>query len=279
MFVVLIFLPAALLLNNDVLVHSYECGYREQNPSSDRSAAFTADLWYWPDHIVHYRFESSIIKEDRKVIQEAMDEIEDNTCVRFRETRHAQQKLLRIRTLNSHNCVYCYYLGLLCPHKNGGTVRTRPFCTGDFHCPYYQGNVEMNLAFNFPFCGRLHTRWKGLIIHELLHSLGLIHTQARADRNEHIQIHRDAIKKDSMDQYMPICHNCATYNLPYECDSIMHYGYMDFAAIGRLFAFLRPTMTPRHSSCHLTADGGNKPTKTDWAMANRAQGCPRYARP
>jgi len=258
-------------------VSGYECGYKEP-VLSDRSASFTSDLWHWPDHIVNYRFENSVIQEDRAIIREVMSEIEDNTCMRFHETRRRQNKILRIRTRESHNCVPCYYLGLLCPHRNGGTVRTRPFCTGNFECPYYQGTVEMNLQFNYPFCGRL-PKWKGLITHELLHSLGLIHTQARPDRDNYIRINRDAIKRSSMDQYMPICYNCATFNLPYECDSIMHYGYMDFASIGRLLAYFKPTMTSRDPSCKLTSDGGKVPTKTDWAMANRAQGCGRYSRP
>jgi len=273
MFFVLIFL---LKLQD---ASGYECGYKDPKVLSDRSASFTSDLWQWPDHIVYYRFENSVLKEDEKVIQEAMREIEDNTCMTFRETRRRQYKILRIRTRESHNCVPCYYLGLLCPQRNGGTVRTRPFCTGNFECPYYQGIVEMNLEFNYPFCGRLSSRWKGLIIHELLHSLGMIHTQARPDRNKYIKINRDAIKRSSMDQYMPICYNCATYNLPYECDSIMHYGYMDFASIGRLFAYFKPTMTSKHPSCKLTSDGGKEATASDWAMANAAQGCGRYSRP
>ena len=82
-----------------------------------------------------------------------------------------------------------------------------------------------------------------------------------------------AIKRRNMDQYMPICRDCQTHNLPYECDSIMHYGWMDFASIGRLLAFLQPTMTSKHSSCKLTSDGGVRATKADWAMANIAQRC------
>jgi len=273
MFFALVFL---LKLQN---ASGYECEFTEPTILSERAGSFTADLWHWPDHIVYYRFENSVIKEDRKIIREAMEEIEEKTCMTFRETKRRQFKILRIKTLKTYNCVYCYYLGLLCPHKNGGTVRTNPFCTGNFDCPYYQGSVEMSLQFTLPFCGRLSTRWKGLIIHELLHVLGLIHTQARPDRNKYIKIHRDAIKKSSMDQYMPICHSCETYNLPYECDSIMHYGYMDFASIGRLFAYFKPTMTSRHPTCKLTSDGGRKATKSDWAMANRAQGCGRSNRP
>ena len=101
--------------------------------------------------------------------------------------------------------------------------------------------------------------------------LGLIHTQNRPDRDRYITINEDAIDRKSKDQYMPKCYNCQTYDLPYECDSVMHYGWMDFAAAGRLLAFFRPTMTAKHPSCHLTSDGGIKPTEADWEMARRAQ--------
>ena len=101
--------------------------------------------------------------------------------------------------------------------------------------------------------------------------LGLIHTQNRPDRDRYITINEEAIDRKSKDQYMPKCYNCQTYDLPYECDSVMHYGWMDFAAAGRLLAFFRPTMTAKHPSCHLTSDGGIKPTEADWEMARRAQ--------
>ena len=86
-----------------------------------------------------------------------------------------------------------------------------------------QGTTSMTLKFNYPFCGRLGKRFEGLVLHEvtmsvinhksdanyrqpissqsdfndltfvicffsqLFHALGLIHTQARPDRNDYIQ--------------------------------------------------------------------------------------------
>ena len=223
--------------------------------------------------LISTRWDRSIIKEDRGVIREVMAEIEDNTCVKFVHTRRPRYKQLRLSTSKSYDCVYCFYLGLLCPMKNGGEVRSSPFCSKDFQCPHYQGSVSVSLKFTLPFCGRLSQRWRALIMHELLHVLGLIHTQNRPDRDRHIWINQAAIKRRNMDQYMPVCRDCETYNLPYECDSIMHYGWMDFASIGRLLAFLQPTMTSKHSSCKLTSDGGVRATKADWAMANIAQRC------
>lgn len=253
---------------------SYECHFEDHNElGHDRSGSFTSDLWYWPHHRVYFRFGDSVIKEDRRIIREVMEEIEDNTCVKFVETKRRRYKYLTITTDKSYNCIYCYYLGLVCPLKNGGAVRSSPFCTKELHCPYYYGSVSMRLQFTLPFCGRLSQRWKALITHELLHVLGLIHTQNRYDRDKYIKINEDAIDRKSMDQYMPKCYECDTYNLPYECDSVMHYGWMDFAASGRLLAFFRPTMTAKHPSCHLTSDGGIKPTKADWEMARRKQKC------
>ena len=266
-------LVLVILASTPPHVLSYECSFSEPSQSLDRAGSFTSDLWYWPDHIIYYRWDSSVIEEDRRIIREVMAEIEDNTCVSFVETSRPRFKLLRISTSKSYDCVYCYYLGLLCPLKNGGEVRSSPFCTRDFQCPDYQGSVGMSLKFNLPFCGRLSQRWRALILHELLHVLGLIHTQNRPDRDRHIWINQAAIKRRNMDQYMPVCRDCETYNLPYECDSIMHYGWMDFASIGRLLAFLQPTMTARHSSCRLTSDGGVRATQSDWAMANIAQRC------
>lgn len=271
MLLLLVFLTSTCVL----ITEGYECSFSENENEGilDRSGSFSSDLWYWPHHRVYFRFAESVIKEDREVIREVMSEIEDNTCVTFVETSRRRYKYLTITTEKSYNCMMCYYLGFVCPLKNGGSVRSSPFCTKAFDCPYYYGSVGMRLQFTLPFCGRLTQRWKALITHELLHVLGLIHTQNRADRDKYITIHEDAIDKKSISQYMPKCYNCQTYDLPYECDSVMHYGWMDFAASGRLLAFFRPTMSPRDSSCQLTSDGGVKPTKADWEMARRTQRC------
>ena len=80
-----------------VVVRAYECE-TEEEAETDRAGSFTAELWHWPGHTVHYTFAGSfvycttvrpqhwsgadsVIKEDRRIIRQAMAEIEDNTCM------------------------------------------------------------------------------------------------------------------------------------------------------------------------------------------------------
>jgi len=264
-----------------IKVFTYECSFRQQSDSNslgenERSGAFNTDLYQWPGHIVYYMFEESVSDDDKEIIEETMAKIEEHTCLTFTETSSRRRKTLIVKTEGRYPyCPACKYLGVLCPSRNGGTVRTDPFCTSNYHCPYvYQGATSMVLEFRSPFCGRLSRKFQGLILHELFHALGLIHTQARPDRDQYIKVNADWIKGTQLSQYLPICYGCQTFNLPYQCDSVMHYGYKDFAAAGRTLAFFLPTMTSVDESCSLTPDGGSQPTKIDWKMVNRAQRCP-----
>ena len=101
-----------------------------------------------------------------------MREIEDNTCIKFVETRRPRYKYLTISTKKPYNCASCLLFGLNCPILNSGSVTSTPFCSKHFDCPYYYNSVTMRLKFTLPFCGNLSQRMKALITHELLHVLG-----------------------------------------------------------------------------------------------------------
>jgi len=77
------------------------------------------------------------------------------------------------------------------------------------------GNQKLNLQ--VPGCNDC-----GTAIHEMLHSMGMAHEQARPDRDTYVQIHWDHIKTSSFSQFT-INHNADT-NRDYDICSIMHYG-------------------------------------------------------
>lgn len=70
----------------------------------------------------------------------------------------------------------------------------------------------------------------GIAAHEIMHALGFWHEQQRYDRDAYISIVTSNIKSSDLfnfDQYGP--NILSTFNIPYEYDSIMHYGALDFA--------------------------------------------------
>ena len=76
-----------------------------------------------------------------------------------------------------------------------------------------------------------------LIIHELGHVLGLAHTQMRPDRDCYIDINWKCLEgktqnetAERYDQFEKLsCQDGNTHGTPYMCNSIMHYGSMDFS--------------------------------------------------
>ncbi|XP_061433542.1 hatching enzyme 1.2-like [Lethenteron reissneri] len=65
---------------------------------------------------------------------------------------------------------------------------------------------------------------KGIVLHELMHTLGFHHEHCRSDRDQHIKVHEDNVKEDELGQFKRLeCSGCREY-LPYDYLSIMHYG-------------------------------------------------------
>jgi len=65
---------------------------------------------------------------------------------------------------------------------------------------------------------------QGTIIHELVHALGFTHEQNRHDRDEFVRIHWDNIKEEYHENFrLRSEEEAATYGIPYDYNSIMHY--------------------------------------------------------
>merc|ERR1719430_156398 len=70
----------------------------------------------------------------------------------------------------------------------------------------------------------------GLVVHELLHNLGIGHTQKRQDASDYIEINWNNIKPHQLHNYEgctagddPRCSRYNHYGTEYDCMSIMHY--------------------------------------------------------
>ncbi|XP_055342425.1 uncharacterized protein LOC129590980 isoform X2 [Paramacrobiotus metropolitanus] len=64
----------------------------------------------------------------------------------------------------------------------------------------------------------------GIIQHELLHALGFLHEHSRPDRDEHISIVEDNMRPEVSKTNYQKMSKMATFGLPYDAESIMHYG-------------------------------------------------------
>ncbi|GAB1600721.1 zinc metalloproteinase nas-6-like, partial [Argonauta hians] len=73
-------------------------------------------------------------------------------------------------------------------------------------------------------------RYKGIIVHELLHTVGFYHEQSRPDRGSYVKINMSNVKHKAESNFLqlfpPIVN---TQGLPYDYNSIMHYNAYEFA--------------------------------------------------
>ncbi|XP_012669983.1 astacin-like metalloendopeptidase [Clupea harengus] len=79
----------------------------------------------------------------------------------------------------------------------------------------------------------------GNICHELLHTLGFYHEHSRMDRDSHVKIEFQNIVKGEEKNFKKVDAN--TLDLPYDLDSITHYGSLFFSSNGQ------PTLVPKNS--------------------------------
>ncbi|XP_075220529.1 seminal metalloprotease 1-like isoform X2 [Lycorma delicatula] len=86
----------------------------------------------------------------------------------------------------------------------------------------------------------------GTIQHELLHVLGLLHEQARPDRDEYVQVlWQNVDERHRRDFSKAPSTFVSTYNVSYNLNSVMHYPNMAFSKNGK------PTMISKKNSKEL----------------------------
>lgn len=153
---------------------------------NSRSAATNAPVKYWPNRMVPYVFDSSFTTDYRNEAIYAMSLISNSTGVRFVPAESYHTNRIKFCYSNANNS----YLGM-------------------------QGGTQIINIYNKNY---------GVIMHEILHSLGFFHEHSRADRDSYIIINRSNIKSDKL-------HNFNKYSSgldigAFDYNSIMLYGSM-----------------------------------------------------
>ncbi|KAL1480719.1 hypothetical protein MTO96_050794, partial [Rhipicephalus appendiculatus] len=135
------------------------------------------------------------------MIQEAIEEIESKTCVRFvpRTTEIDYVTIFR---------------GSGCYSAIGRMGRAQPVSFG-YGCLY-----------------------KGTMVHELLHAVGFYHEHSRSDRDIYIDVFTENAKKDAVPQFEKLKPSKNRLLTPFDMESVMLYGSYAFARAPGLVTML-----------------------------------------
>jgi len=221
---------------------SFGCNTPPQEESFRRGAA-GANIRLWPGGVVPYVFTPSFTYTDRLTFAKAVEIIEASTCLKF-VGRSNQRDYIRVE----RECA-C-----------GGS------CFGGGYTDGLGAKAPRRLVIGAACISPTSESGVGLVIHEALHALGVVHTQNRPDRDEHIWVDFDKITAQGQYQYKK-CDACNVHNTPYDCMSVMHYRDWAFSRAGK-----GDTMLPRRRNCDLKT-ATNKFTKTDAELLNRMYSC------
>ncbi|KAL5270042.1 hypothetical protein ACHWQZ_G003504 [Mnemiopsis leidyi] len=165
-----------------------------------RGAAHTDRYYYWPNATIPYVLWPELEMElplYRERIESAIWEIELHSCVRFVE-RDSQEDYVVLYD-NEQGC-----------YSEIGR----------------QGGAQVTAVGRG--CGS-----RGSVLHELLHLVGMWHTIARIDRDQHVRVNWDNMDLRYWRNFLREPRDYVTwYNEPYDLYSIMHYGRHQFSKNG-----------------------------------------------
>uniref|UniRef100_A0A1B6HU16 Metalloendopeptidase n=1 Tax=Homalodisca liturata TaxID=320908 RepID=A0A1B6HU16_9HEMI len=168
----------------------------------------------WPRGVVPFDFSPEFNTSDKRIVYHAMNEIETKTCIDFRPRSRRDIDYVIIQD-----------------------NRTKPGC---YSSVGRKGNRQhVNLA--RPRCMK-----HGVIMHELLHALGLYHQQSASNRDQYVQINWQNIKEGrerNFCKYLPS--TTSSFGVPYDYSSIMHYSAHAFSRNRQ------PTITPLKSGVEI----------------------------
>ena len=179
---------------------------KDDRVSNIASIAIGSKVNFWPNGVVPYTFAHNYGSSFVSVVESAMRAIEAVSNVRF------------VRRSNQRNAV-----------SISGTQ------AGCWSYVGMQGNVQTISI------GR-GCAYEGIVVHELLHALGIWHEQSRGDRDSYIDILWENVQRNQRHNF----EKAAEIQFgPYDYASIMHYPATAFSANGR------PTIRPKQAGVTL----------------------------
>ncbi|ULU05647.1 hypothetical protein L5515_014066 [Caenorhabditis briggsae] len=154
------------------------------------------DLSYrWPNNMVPY-FVGNVTSNIKKSVRMAIEELHAWTCIRFQNVNER--------------------------YSNGDSVRIVDL--GSCSSPIGRqqiGKQDVSLTKN---CWGM-----GTAIHELMHAIGIEHTQSRSDRNRYLDILAQNIDQRDLPNFELLSPRLWANLVPYDYGSVMHYSADSFS--------------------------------------------------
>ncbi|ALC39807.1 CG15255 [Drosophila busckii] len=158
----------------------------------------------WPSNLVIYKISEDFDAAHQAAIRQAIETIEEKTCVRFRPATAADVAFVSITA------------------QSGGCYTT---------VGYTGKSQVMNLEI-YPLgegCFR-----PGTILHELMHALGFYHQQSSAIRDDYVQVVQENIVPGKEFNFKKYAATVVTdFDVGYDYESCLHYRPGAFSANGQ----------------------------------------------
>uniref|UniRef100_A0AC35TKZ0 Metalloendopeptidase n=1 Tax=Rhabditophanes sp. KR3021 TaxID=114890 RepID=A0AC35TKZ0_9BILA len=226
------------IVNNGLTSRTIKSFLGEENPTKITGVmrnAVRQTYLKWSDGRIPYTISSQYSSFSRSKIAEAIEEYRKLTCIDFAPKSAADVDYIHIVPDDG-----CYSL----VGRVGGK---QPVSLGD-------GCIQ-----------------KGIIIHELMHSVGFFHEQSRADRDKYIDIKWENVEAGLQDQFEKYDLKMIDHlETRYDYESVMHYASTAFSKNGKV------TIEPKKKGAEIGQRVGFSPL--DLYKINKLYNCPQIGK-
>ncbi|GAU87251.1 hypothetical protein RvY_00132 [Ramazzottius varieornatus] len=184
-----------------------DVGKVSRGRSRRKRNAVAFGFFRWPNGVIPFTLDEAYNRTERTHILQAMNEFHGKTCLHFvpREQQADYLSVIKFRG---------------CASKIGRQGGRQPLFL----------NQEC-----------IDPKRPGIVMHELMHSLGFLHEQTRHDRDDYIDVLWNNIAPDHQDNFAKVDKRLVSiYDAPYDYGSVMHYGPNFFAV-----NYTNPTIVPK----------------------------------